>query len=169
MIACLAALVLAGITGCGIPQHLGVMNVCEMSRDFAKYRNRYVIVRGIYLQGLRQRCPQTCATGPWPSFVDIARNKAAGDAIWADLGRAVRTAQQAARQGRLFEVWVTVRGKLNTNTYTSLVGPCDQLAKRGYGYLSAFPAQIVADSFTDIRLIPATASPYELLRQQSRH
>ena len=134
-----------------------------MSRDFAKYRNRYVAVRGIYFRGLRQRCPQTCATGPWPSFVDVIRNEAAGD---ADLARAERTRQQAARRGRLFEVWVTVRGKLNKSGHSSPVGPCDQLPNRGYGDLGAFPAQIVADSFSDVRLIPATASPINLLQSQ---
>src|SRR5579871_5616346 len=103
----LVALVIVGIACCGCPQRLGVMSLCELSRDFSRYRNRYISVRGIYFRGLRQRCPQTCATGPWPSFVDVIGSDAAGDAIWADLAQAERTARQAARHGRLFEVWVT--------------------------------------------------------------
>ena len=63
----------------------------------------------------------------------------------ANLALAERTRTQSARHGKLFEVWVTVRGKLNTNVHSS---PCNQVANRGYGYLGAYPAQIVADSLT---------------------
>ena len=135
----------------------------ERMRDVAGLRQVSKPIRsseGIYFRGLRQRCPQTCATGPWPSFVDVIRNEAAGN---ADLALAERTRIQSARRGKLFEVWVTVRGKLNTNVHSS---PCNQAANRGYGYLGAFPAQIVADSFSDTRLIPAAASPIDLLQSQ---
>jgi hypothetical protein len=98
--------------------------------------------------------------------VDVIKNERAGDPISADLAQAMRTARQAARHGKLFEVWVTVRGKLITNDHNSPVGPCDQKANRGYGDLGAFPAQIVADSFSDIRLIPAATSPINLLESQ---
>jgi hypothetical protein len=92
--------------------------------------------------------------------VDVIRNEAAGN---IDLALAERTRTQLARGGKVFEIWVTVRGKLNTNVHSS---PCDQVANRGYGELGAFPAQIVADSLSDIRLIPAAASPINLLQSQ---
>src|SRR6476660_7544555 len=101
------ALVLIGMASSGQPpSHITVMTVCELSRDFATYRNRVVAVRGVYFHGLRQECPQTCATGPWPSFVDLIGSGAAGDAIWAEFAKAERLAEQEAKQGRRVEVWV---------------------------------------------------------------
>src|SRR5262245_47141978 len=97
----IVVLVLVGFAGCGQQQSpITVMTVCELSRDFTAYRDRLVAIRGVYFHGLREECPQTCATGPWPSFVDLIGGSAASDAIWADLAKAQRTAQQEATQGR---------------------------------------------------------------------
>jgi hypothetical protein len=68
----IAVLLLIAMASCSqSPSHISVMTVCELSRDFTAYRNRVVAVRGVYFYGLRQQCPQTCATGPWPSFMDL--------------------------------------------------------------------------------------------------
>jgi hypothetical protein len=158
----IAALVLIVVAGCGQPPpHLKVMTVCELSRDFTAYRNGVVAVRGVYFYGLRQECAQTCATRPWPSFVDLVGSDASGDAIWADLSKAERTAEQEAKHGRLVEVWVTVSGKLNASERRSLIGPCDRIVNSGFGHLGVFPAQIVAESFRDVQVIPRPDSPYD--------
>jgi hypothetical protein len=108
MLARIAVLVFVGMASCNQQPRIAVMTVCDLSRDFTAHRGRVVAVRGVYFYGLRQRCPQTCATGPWPSFVDLVGGDAAGD---ADLAAAERTAGREAKQGRRVEVWVTVRGK----------------------------------------------------------
>jgi DDE superfamily endonuclease len=136
------------MAGCGQPPSYNtVMTVCQLSRDFTAYRNRIVAVRGIYFDGLRQECPQTCATGPWPSFVNLVGSDAAGDAIWVELAKAERTAEHEAKQGRRVEVWVTARGKLNASERRSPIGPCDRIVNSGFGHLGVFPAQIVAETF----------------------
>ncbi len=158
----IAALVIIGMAGCGQPpSHIAVMTMCDLSRDFTAHRNRVVAVRGVFFNGLRQACPQTCATGPWPSFVEIIGSDAAGDAIWAELAKAERTAEQEAKQGRRVEVWVTVRGKLSASERRSPVGPCDPVTNGGFGHLGAFPAQIVVEAFDDIQIIPNAHSPYD--------
>jgi len=137
------------------------MTVCELSRDFTAYRNRVVAVRGVYFQGLRQRCSETCATGPWPSFVDVIGSDAAGDAIWTELAKAERAAEQEAKHGRRVEIWVTVRGKVSAKERRSPAGPCDPIVNSGFGHLGVFPAQIVAEAFSDVQLIPNADSPYD--------
>ncbi|HWR53452.1 MAG TPA: hypothetical protein VN428_20260 [Bryobacteraceae bacterium] len=158
----IAALVLIGMAGCGQPpSRIQVMTVCELSRDFTAYRNQVVPVRGVYFHGLRQECPQSCASGPWPSFVDLVGSDAAGDAIWAELAKAERTAEQEAKQGRRVEIRVTVRGKLNASERRSPIGPCDRVVNSGFGHLGVFPAQIVVEAFNDVQVIPQPDSPYD--------
>ena len=157
-----AALVFVAMASCGRPPSpTKVMTVCELSKDFTAYRNRVLAVRGVYFHGLRQQCPQTCATGPWPSFVDLVGSDAAGYAIWTELAKAERTAEQEARHGRRVEVWVTVSGKLNASDRHSPAGPCDRMVNSGFGHLGIFPAQIVAEAFSDVQLIPNADSPYD--------
>jgi hypothetical protein len=157
-----AGLVLIVMAGCGQPPSYNtVMTVCQLSRDFTAYRNRIVAVRGIYFDGLRQECPQTCATGPWPSFVNLVGSDAAGDAIWVEVAQAERTAEHEAKQGRRVEVWVTARGKLNASERRSPIGPCDRMVNSGFGHLGVFPAQIVAETFNDVQVIPRSDSPYD--------
>ena len=160
MLARISALVLVGMVACGQPAH-DLMSVCDLSRDFTAYRDRQVAVRGVYFNGLRQHCPQTCATGPWPSFVDLVGSDAAGDAIWADLAKAERTAEREAKRGRRVEVWVTVIGKLKASNRRSLVGPCDWVVNGGFGHLGVFPAQIVVEGFNDVQVVPKADSPYD--------
>ena len=157
-----AALVLIGMGSCSQPlSRTTAMTVCELSRDSSAYRNRMVAVRGVYFNGLRQHCPQTCAIGPWPSFVDLVGSDTAGDAIWADLAKAALTAEQEAKHGRRVEVWVTVKGNLKASERRSPVGPCDRAMSRGFGHLGMFPALIVAESLSDIQLIPNADSAYD--------
>jgi hypothetical protein len=119
----IAALVLVGVAGCGQPPtRTTEMTVCDLSRDFTAYRDRLVAVRGIYFHGVRQQCPQTCATGPWPSFVDVIGSNTAGHALWAEVAKAERTAEQEGKKGRRVEVWVTVRGKLKASDRRSPSG-----------------------------------------------
>jgi hypothetical protein len=156
-----AVLVAAALAGCRQqPPRTTALSVCDLSRDFTAHRDRVIAVRGVYFQGLRQQCPQTCATGPWPSFVDLVDGRL-GDASWAELAQAQVRARQEARQGRRVEICVTVRGRLKTRESRSPVGPCDSVTTRSYGHLGAFPAQIVAEGFSDIQVIPNAASPYD--------
>jgi len=158
----ITALLLIGMAGCGqSPSHLTVMTVCELARDFTRYRNRVVAVRGVYFQGLRQECPQTCATGPWPSFLDLVGSDTVAGTIWDGLARAERIAEQEAKQGRRVEVWVTVIGKLNASERHSPIGPCDRVANSGFGHLGVFPAQIVVEAFNDVQVTPQPDSPYD--------
>jgi hypothetical protein len=149
------------MVGCGHPKRNTVMSVCDLSRDYTAYRDRLVVVRGVYFNGLRQQCPQTCATGPWPSFVDLIGSTAAADAGWAALAEAERTAEREAKQGRRVEVWVTVRGKLNTRDHRSPVGLCDRVVNSGFGHLGVFPAQIYVEAFDDIQVRPNADSSYD--------
>lgn len=149
------------MAGCRQPARITVMSVCDLSRDFTGYRDRMVAVRGVYFYGLRQQCPGTCATGPWPSFIDLIGSDAAGDAIWAEIDRAERSAEQKGKQGQRVEVWVTVRGTLKARDRRSPLGPCDIISQGGYGHLGAFPAQIVVEAFQDVQLVPNPDSPYD--------
>lgn len=159
---CIAAFVLVGMESCGQqPSRTTVMTVCDLSRDFTAYRDRSVVVRGVYFYGLRQKCLQTCATDPWPSFVDLVGSDAGGDGIWAEVAQAERRAEQEAKEGRRIEVWVTVRGKLNTSERRSPIGPCDRVVNGGFGHLGRFPAQIAVEAFNDVQVIPNAASPYD--------
>jgi len=114
------------------------MTVCDLSRDYTAHRGGLVVVRGVYFNGLSQQCTQTCATGLWPSFVDLIGN-ARADSSWAALAEAEGTAEREAKQGRRVEVWVTVRGKLNARDHRSPVGPCDGVVNSGFGHLGGFP------------------------------
>ena len=161
MLARSVALLILPMVGCGHPKRNTVMSVCDLSRDYTAYRDRLVVVRGVYFNGLRQQCPQTCATGPWPSFVDLIGSTAAADAGWAALAEAERTAEREAKQGRRVEVWVTVRGKLNTRDHRSPVGLCDRVVNSGFGHLGVFPAQIYVEAFDDIQVRPNADSSYD--------
>jgi hypothetical protein len=126
-----------------------VISVCELSKDYPRFRDKVVTVRGIYYYGLRQDCPQKCAGGLWPSFINL---EGGDNAVWEDLAKADRQVEaEAKRTGRRFELWVTVVGRLQTTARNSPLGPCDRksLGLGGYGHLGAFPAQIPwRDSWT---------------------
>ena len=136
------------------------MSVCELSKDFPVFKDKVVTVRGVYYFGLRQECPQKCAGGVWPSFINI---EGADDATWAELAKAEREVETEAKvSGKRFEIWVTVSGRLQTRGRRSPLGPCDR--KRwglGYGHLNVFPAQITVESFRNIEIRANPLSPYD--------
>jgi TonB family protein len=169
-----AAVLLAIIaTGCADRQpKTVVLSVCDLSNDFSAFRGKLVTVRGVYYYGLREKCQQTCATGPWPSFVDLIRtgNRLPAEAPsvftddntnWAAVDRAELAAEHEAEQGRRVEVWVTVTGRLRARDHRSPVDPCDRVVNSGWGHLGIFPAQLVVWRFSDIKLISNANSPYD--------
>lgn len=173
MVRSIAVLLAIIAAGCGHPQPKPVvLSLCDLSKDFSALRGKLVAVRGVYFYGLRQECRQTCATGPWPSFVDLigADNRLPGeppfgftndDASWAAVDRAGRTAERDAKQGRRVEVWVTVTGRFRASDHRSPVGPCDKVVNSGWGHLGVFPAQLVVKGFSDIEVVPNANSPYD--------
>ena len=146
--------------------------MCDLSRDYTAYRGQVIAVRGIDYCGLRQTCPETCATGPWPSFVDLASTDMTvrgeppfgfetPDTALAALDKAEREAEREARQGRRVEVWVTIVGRLRASEHRSPVGPCDRVVNSGYGHLGGYPAQLVIRSVNDIKLVAKPDSLYD--------
>jgi len=127
-------LALAVAPRCGAQTQPRVLSVCELSNDFGAHRDKVIAVRGIYYYGLRQTCSQTCATGPWPSFLDLvgtgSREKSPAfvtdDANWAALINVQETVEAEAKKGKRLEIWVTAIGRLNTNARRTLLGPCDR-------------------------------------------
>jgi hypothetical protein len=158
---------------CSRPQPKAVvLSVCDLSRDFTAYRGKLVAVRGVFYYGLRQKCPQTCATGPWASFLDLAGsddaetgNPPAGfvsdQESWVTLDKALRTVEHDAKQGKRLEIWVTAVGRVRASDHRSPVGPCDIVARGHYGHLGGAPAQLVVKRFTDIEVVPNPNSPYD--------
>jgi len=159
------ALAIAGVAACGRPPARFIsMSLCDLSADFSAYRNRRVAIRGVFFDGLRQQCPQSCATGSWPSFVDLVGSDVTGEAVWATLDQAERTAEREASRGRRVEVWVTVQGILRASDRRSPAGPCDRVVNGGFGHLASFPAQIVVERVDDIQIVPNAGSPYDYSR-----
>jgi hypothetical protein len=138
-----------------------VKSVCELSKDFPRFRDKVVVVRGVYYYGLRQEeCPQKCTDGPWPSFIDLVGDS---DATWTVLAKAAADVETKAKQtGNRFEIWVTVVGRLQTRAKHSSRGPCDRKSwGLGYGHLNVFPAQIMVESFQDLDVRVNPHSPYD--------
>ena len=134
---------------------LTVLSVCELSRDYAKFRDKVVAVRGVYYYGLRQDCRERCATGLWPSFMDVEGGR---DGVWDELTKTLFSVEgEAKATGKRFEIWVTVVGRLRTRVKRS----CDWKSVGGYGHLGAFPAQIIAESMRDIEVRVNPKSPYD--------
>lgn len=137
-----------------------VMSVCQLSKDYPRFRDKLVTVRGVYYYGLRQECPQSCADGVWPSFINV---EGGSDAAWAALAKAHRELEaEAKRTGKRFELWVTVVGRLETRARYPRLSPCDRNSwGSGYGHLGVFPAQIVVENFSDIEIRANPKSPYD--------
>jgi hypothetical protein len=135
-------------------------SVCDLSRDYAAYRDKFVAVRGVYYDGLRQTCLQKCADGPWPSFLHLVGDS--GD-VWDAVEKAERTVELEAKKGNRLEVWVTAVGTLRTMVRRSRLGPCDKAGSRyyGYGHLGAFPAELQVKRFIDIEVKANPSSPYD--------
>ena len=134
------------------------VSVCELSKDYGAYRDKVLAVRGVYYYGLREACQQTCAAGPWPSFLDLVGT---GNADWDALAKTEQAVELEAKKGKRFEIWVTAHGQLKTRARLSPLGPCDRKGSgySGYGHLGAFPAQLVVSSFSDIKVIENPKSP----------
>jgi hypothetical protein len=139
------------------------MTVCELSSKLPEYRGKRVAVRGVYYYGLRQECPNSCAGGVWPSFLNLVTVGETGSNIWEALTHLEQAVERKAKTGRRFEIWVTVVGDLQTNAQRSAVGLCDQVGSHtfGYGHLGAFPGQIVVRRFIDIEVRVNANSPYD--------
>jgi hypothetical protein len=141
-----------------------LVSICELSKDYGAYRGKLLAVRGVYFYGLRETCPQKCADGPWPSFLDLVGT---GDNTFDALSKVVRSVELEAKKGKRFEVWVTAVGQLETSLPPpppfSPPAPCDLAGRklRGYGHLSAFPAQITVSSFRDVEVKENPKSPYD--------
>jgi hypothetical protein len=136
-----------------------VLSVCELSKDFSRYRDKLVTVRGVYYYGLRQKCPCKCAENPWPSFIDL---EGGSDAAWEALNKTDRAVQtEAKRTGKRFEIWVTVKGRLHARSINSPIDPCDRKSWGHYGHLGAFPAQITVESFREVEVRSNPQSPYD--------
>jgi hypothetical protein len=129
-----------------------IKSVCELSKDFPRFRDKVVAVRGVYYYGLRQEeCPQKCTEGLWPSFINLDGDS---DATWTALAKTTADVETKAKQtGTRFEIWVTAVGRLQTRAKHSSLGPCDRKSwGLGYGHLNGFPAQIMVESFRDIEV-----------------
>jgi hypothetical protein len=140
------------------PPEPPALSVCELSKDYGAYRGKVVAVTGVYYHGLRQTCPQKCAEGPWPSFLDLV---GAENNTFDGLSKVERSVELEAKKGKRFEIWVTAVGQLETSL--SPPAPCDVAGRRfrGYGHLSAFPAQITVSSFRDIEVKENPKSAYD--------
>ncbi len=165
----LASLLMSCSRPAEAPPHL---SVCELSRDFGAYRDRMVAVRGVYYYGLREKCPQKCSDGTWPSFLDLGGTDgpdaatiafATDDATWDAVEKVQRTVELEAKKGNRFEVWVTVVGELKTMVKRSPLGPCDKIGSRHYGYgsLGVAPALLVVQRFSDIQIKANPESPFD--------
>ena len=137
-----------------------VMSVCELSRDYRAFRDEMVTVRGVYYYGLRQECQQKCASGLWPSFIDLEGGR---QGVWDELSNTLGSVENDAKAtGKRFEIWVTVTGRLQTRAKRSRRGPCDRKSWGvGYGHLNVFPAQIVIESVHDVEVKVNPQSRYD--------
>jgi hypothetical protein len=159
-------LVAVSITsGCRPQRRPEVLTVCDLSKDFAAYRDQVVAVRGIYYWGLRQACSQKCADGPWPFFLDLTgTGSAESETSWGALEKVEQTVELEAMNGKRLEIWVTAVGQIRTRSRRSPLGPCDKIGSGwypGYGHLGAFPAQLVVQQFRDIEVKVNPGSPYD--------
>jgi hypothetical protein len=133
-------------------------NICDLSKDFSAYRDKLIAVRGVYYYGLRdQSCPQKCADGPWPSFIELRSTD------WNAIEKVEKAVEADAKTGRRFEIWVTAVGRLRTHARRSPLDPCDKQGSRyfGYGHLGAYPAQLDVTHFTDVVVKENPKSPYD--------
>jgi hypothetical protein len=150
------------------PSNAPVLSVCELSKHLPRYNNQVVTVRGVYYYGLRQECPQKCATEVWPSFIALVGKESSDPETarrnaeaFANLHR--QAEDEAKRTGKRFEIWVTVTGELHTHAQPRSFVPCDRKSwgMPGYGHLGVYPAEIVAEGLKDIEVKENPRSPYD--------
>jgi hypothetical protein len=144
--------------GLSSPETPVPVGICELSKSFPAHREKVVAVRGVYYYGLRQDdCPEKCASGPWPSFINL---QGGTNETWDALAKVAQKVEADAKTGRRFEIWVTVTGRLQTRVGRS---PCDRGSwqRGGFGHLGVFPSQIEVESFRDIEVKENPRSPYD--------
>jgi hypothetical protein len=147
-------LVIIAITLVGGPKPApSIVPVCDLSKDFGAYGDKVIGVRGVYYYGLREMCPEKCADGPWPSFIDLIGSNRE-PLVFDPLVKTLRTVELEAKGGKRLEIWVTAVGRLRTHAKRTSLGPCDRIGGRlsGYGHLGAFPAELEVESFRDIQV-----------------
>ena len=134
--------------------------VCELFRDLPSWRDKLVCVRGIYFNGLQQRCSASCAAWSWPSSLWLTGD---GGESGRALLKALQNAEREAKRGSGEEVWVTGVGRLRTTARRSPAGPCDAIGSGlyGYGHLGAWPAALDIVRFEDVQLRYDAASPFD--------
>jgi hypothetical protein len=143
------------------------MSVCDLSRDYRRFQDKLVTVRGIYYYGLRQECAQKCSSGIWPSFINL---EGGSEEMWADIAKTQRQVEVEAKQtGKRFEIWVTVAGRLLTRSaFWNKGSQCDWarigtsgFGPTGFGHMGAFPAQVQVEGFHSIEVKQNPKSPYD--------
>jgi hypothetical protein len=95
-----------------------VMSVCELSKDFARFRDKVVTVRGVYYYGLRQECIEKCEVGLWPSFINL---EGGTDEAWTAVAKAdVSGAIEGSHLRRVkHEPWTAQSVSRDTSTVTA--------------------------------------------------
>jgi hypothetical protein len=145
------------------PSTAPVLSVCDLSRNLPRYNNQVVTVRGVYYYGLRQECPQKCASEVWLSFIELSGKESSDPEMDAFIKLHQRVEDEAKRTGKRFEIWVTATGELHTHAHRWSFTPCNRITwgLPGYGHLGAYPAEIVADGLKDIEVKENPRSPYD--------
>jgi hypothetical protein len=145
------------------PSTAPVLSVCEVSKNFPKYNDKVITVKGVYYYGLRQECPQKCATDESPSFIALAGKEGRDPEADAFIKLNQHVEDEAKRTGKRFEIWVTVTGELHTHAHRWSFTPCNRTTwgLPGYGHLGAYPAEIVPQGLKDIEVKENPRSPYD--------
>jgi hypothetical protein len=147
-------------SACHPPASLKVFSLCDLAKDYGSYRDKRVAVRGVYFYGLQESCSQKCADAPWPSFIWLS-GADSENYEWAVLDNIECKVELEAKKGKRFEIWVTATGHLRAREQASPLGPCDRIARGGYGHLGAYPAELVVEEFTNIEVKANPNSPYD--------
>jgi hypothetical protein len=160
--------VVVALAGCGRNAPRAPLDICDLARDFGRYRDKVVAVRGAFCYGLRgDTCSGRCGDRAWPAFIELAGSEGSARSE-AELQRAI---ESAVKTGKPFEVRVTAIGVLRTNAHHSPRGPCDWIGSGyyGYGHLGFYPAELQVKEFTDIEVKENPKSPYDYGRAERPH
>lgn len=155
---CLVVITTVALAGCGNAQRTGVVDVkpatrvsvCEILKNFEKYRNKEVDAIGVYWFGLRESCPEPFITGDrkWPAALHLVD---AGATAGSDMSVRFETdrkswddlqllAVREGKAGKREEIWTIIRGEVRVpDKYVR----ADGSVFGGYGHMGAFPAELV--------------------------
>lgn len=150
-----------------------IITLCDLIKNPVGYRGRVVAVVGVYWYGLRDVCSSRFITAShtWPSAIELAHS---GSNIPNDIAVPFQTDEkswdhlqsvvlQEARAARKEEIWVTAVGIVQAPA--SYIDKAGQVVG-GYGHLGVFPAQLVIESISQIRIVKKPTYNYgEILRQ----